>query len=206
VLFPGALLPLHIFEPRYRQLLADLTAPDIREPSFGLLPPGESSELPPAGTVGCAGQLRGMQRLPDGRANIVISGERRFEFLAEAIAETPYHQGMIRWIGDAPDTRIPTDEDLARLHHLGVRYLEARQAMLERPLEIDLPTEPAALTFAIAGFLEWDFDALQHFLGIRSATERVTRLLSALPGLVAGAELRAVTHQRARTNGRGTLH
>jgi Lon protease-like protein len=147
-----------------------------------------------------------MQRFPDGRANIVISGEQRFEFLAAAIAETPYHQGLIRWIADSPDTRIPTDEDLARLRHLGGRYLEARQAMLERPLDIDFPTEPAALSFAIAAFLEWDFDALQHFLGIRSVTERVTRLLTALPGLLASAGQRALTHQRARTNGRGTLH
>src|ERR1051326_7523867 len=146
VLFPGALLPLHIFEPRYRQLLADVTLGDHR---FGLLPPGERGGLPRPGTLGCVALVRAVQPLGDGRSNIVVSGERRF-----ALLQPPPGYG--------------------------------------------------GLSFEAAALLEWDFEARQRFLEIRSATERVARLLQALPGLVEAAERRAGLHARARHNGHGS--
>ena len=205
VLFPHALLPLHIFEPRYRQLLADLSAFPAERRLFGILPPGDRSELPEPGMVGCAARLRGAQRLPDGRANVVVSGERRFSFLGPAAASTLYHQGLVDWLDDEPDVQVPSEADTALLHRLGERYVLAQHTLQDRAIDVDLPREAPALSFAIAAFLEWDLGALQHFLEIRSASVRVTRLLAALPGLVASAEERAATHARAQGNGHGSV-
>lgn len=205
VLFPHALLPLHIFEPRYRQLLADLTGLPAERQLFGILPPGEATELPEPGSVGCAARLRGAQRLPDGRANVVVSGERRFFFRTPIAAPTPYHQGLVDWLDDAPDVQIPSEAETALLHHLAERYVRAQHALQDRAIDVDLPREAPALSFAVAAFLEWDPGALQHFLEIRSASVRVTRLLAALPTLVASAEARAATHTRAQSNGHGSV-
>ena len=205
VLFPHALLPLHIFEPRYRELLADLSELPAERRQFGILPPGEASELPEPGTVGCAARLRGAQRLPDGRANVVVSGERRFSFRAATPAPTPYHQGLVEWFGDEPDVQVPSEPETALLRRLGERYIRAQHTLSDRALEVDLPGEAPALSFAIAAFLEWDLEALQHFLEIRSASVRVTRLLAALPTMVASAEARAATHTRAQRNGHGSV-
>src|ERR1051326_8057405 len=90
VLFPGALLPLHIFEPRYRQLLADVTLGDHR---FGLLPPGERGGLPPPGPLGCAPRVRAARPRGDARSNMVVSGGRRSALLEPAPAESLYPQG-----------------------------------------------------------------------------------------------------------------
>ena len=204
VLFPGALVPLHIFEPRYRQLLADLTQAEPASRGFGLLPAGIASELPDPGTIGCEARLRGVQPLFGGRANIVVSGERRFEFLSEVSSPAPYHEGLVLWIDDVPEIQVPSAAELERLRVLGERYVQAQLALQDRALDVDLPREAGRLSFAIAAYLEWDVHALQRFLEIRSVSERVTRLLSALPALVTAAETRVATHAHARTNGHGT--
>ena len=203
VLFPGALLPLHIFEPRYRRLLDDLTGDDPS--TFGLLPAGTLNEWPDPGTVGCEARVRGVQPLPDGRANIVVSGERRFELLRTVPAPTLYYQGMVDWLPDLPEVQVPSGAEVRLLHSLGERYARARHALLDRTLDIDLPRDPGPLSFAIAAFLEWEFEALQRFLEIRSVHERVTRLLATLPALVATEEARALAHARARQNGHGAI-
>lgn len=200
VLFPGALLPLHIFEPRYQQLLTDVSAGDHR---FGLLPPGENGGLPGPGTVGSVAVVRAVQPLPDDRANIVVSGERRFRLLESATATTPYYQGLVDWVDDSADVQVPTGEEIARLRTLGQRYALALHALSDQVWEVQFPERPAELSFEVAALLEWEFDARQRFLEVRSATERVARLLQVLPGLVQGAEARALSHARAKTNGHG---
>src|SRR2546426_413920 len=80
VLFPGAPQPLHIFEPRYRQLLHDCLAGDQR---FGIAyvapdPAPGADPVPSPGDVGCIALIRSNQPLPDGRSNVLTVGERRF--------------------------------------------------------------------------------------------------------------------------------
>jgi Lon protease-like protein len=201
VLFPGALLPLHIFEPRYRRLLTDVWAGDHR---FGLLPPGEHGGLPAPGTIGCVALVRAVQPLGDGRSNIVVSGVCRFAFVEAAAAGTPYHQGLVEWVEDARDVQVPTAEEVERLRALGGRYASALHALNDQAPEVRLSPGYAELSFEAAALLEWDFEARQRFLEIRSATERVTRLLQVLPGLVTRAERRAALHAEARHNGHGS--
>lgn len=202
VLFPGALLPLHIFEPRYRRLLADVAADDHR---FGILPTGEDGGLPPPGTFGCVARIRGLQPLPDGRSNIVVSGEHRFRYLGPAATDSPYGQGVVERVDDLPDVQVPNHVDTARLHALATRYAAALEARNDQALDRVFSTDAAALSFEAAALLEWDYDQLQRMLECRSPNERVARLLHVLPALVHAAEQRARSHGLAKQNGHGAL-
>lgn len=85
VLFPGLSIPLHLFEPRYRQLARDVLVGD-RRIGMVVVRPEFADELagdPPVFPIGCAGRVTENQRLPDGRFNIVLEGETRFRIAAE---------------------------------------------------------------------------------------------------------------------------
>jgi len=85
VLFPNVFLPLHIFEPRYREMVADALAGD-RIIGIVLLRPGWEPEYegrPPVYSIGCAGVVTNAERLPDGRYNIVLQGLEKFRVVDE---------------------------------------------------------------------------------------------------------------------------
>jgi uncharacterized protein len=85
VLFPNVLLPLHIFEPRYRVMLADTLAGD-RIIGMTLLMPGYETDYqgrPAVYPVGCAGVITHSEQLPDGRSNLVLRGIEKFRILEE---------------------------------------------------------------------------------------------------------------------------
>ena len=85
VLFPNVFLPLHIFEPRYRDMMADALASD-RMIGVVLLRPGWDRDYegrPPIYSIGCSGVLTHNERLPDGRYNIVLRGIERFRIVEE---------------------------------------------------------------------------------------------------------------------------
>lgn len=86
VLFPGVHTPLHLFEPRYRQMVERALAGE-RQIGMATVPPEHVDEMPgdpPLYPVGCAGIIAQSQRLPDGRYNIVLMGTRRFRIVEEA--------------------------------------------------------------------------------------------------------------------------
>src|SRR5881275_1305729 len=85
VLFPNVFLPLHIFEPRYREMVADALASD-RLIGMVLLKPGWERDYegrPPVYPIGCSGVITHAEELPDGRYNIVLRGVERFRILDE---------------------------------------------------------------------------------------------------------------------------
>jgi Lon protease-like protein len=85
VLFPNVFLPLHIFETRYRTMVADALAGD-RIIGMALLRPGYQSDYegrPPVYPVGTAGVITHTEALPDGRFNIVLRGIEKFRILEE---------------------------------------------------------------------------------------------------------------------------
>jgi Lon protease-like protein len=85
VLFPGVFLPLHIFEPRYREMVADALATD-RLIGMALLREGwegDYEERPRVYSVGCSGLITHSENLPDGRYNIVLRGLDRFRIVGE---------------------------------------------------------------------------------------------------------------------------
>jgi uncharacterized protein len=107
VLLPGAPLPLHVFEPRYRQLTVDLMAGTVPEKRFGViaLTPStaiEVTSLDQLQPIGCAAILRQAARLPDGRFDIVTIGEQRFRLLGLDCSAAPYLVGTVEWVPDTP--------------------------------------------------------------------------------------------------------
>jgi Lon protease-like protein len=107
VLLPGANLPLHIFEPRYRQLTVDLVTGAVPAKRFGvaairspaLEEVEKADQLHP---IGCSAVLRQATRLPDGRYDIITTGERRFRLLDLDTTSAPYLIGTVEWVPDAP--------------------------------------------------------------------------------------------------------
>jgi len=89
ILFPGAQLPLHIFEPRYRAMIADALAGDRL---IGMVQPRDQNEPPLLFEVGCLGRIVGADPLEDGRYNIVLEGLGRFRIAREAEVDTLYRQ------------------------------------------------------------------------------------------------------------------
>jgi Lon protease-like protein len=105
VLFPGVFLPLHIFEPRYREMVADALASD-RMIGMVLLRPGWQHQYegrPPVYPVGCSGVITHVETLPDGRYNIVLRGVERFRILEEDDSRS-YRRAIVESAPDAPGT------------------------------------------------------------------------------------------------------
>ena len=200
VLFPGATLPLHIFEPRYRALLADCRAGDGR---FGIVL-SDAGALEP-GAVGCVAELRDVQSLPDGRANIVVAGAERFALARLVEAGTPYPMAEVRPWEDAPEP----DVEALRALDASVRAAFARVARAARTIADDasptpeLPSDPASLSFAVASAVDFDLATRQRLLISRSAAERLRELDALLTRAVEPIEARAAVHVGARSNGHG---
>jgi Lon protease-like protein len=103
VLFPNVFLPLHIFEPRYREMVADALSSD-RMIGMVLLRPGWDRDYegrPPIYSVGCSGLLTHNERLPDGRYNIVLRGIERFRIREEDHA-LGYRRAVVEPLPDEP--------------------------------------------------------------------------------------------------------
>jgi Lon protease-like protein len=100
VLLPGEVLPLHIFEPRYRQMLTDIEG---ERNLFGIsLFEAEEgkTDRPEPGSVGCVAELREVQPLPDGRSNILTQGVIRYSILDYVDIGMPYLTAEVRFFED----------------------------------------------------------------------------------------------------------
>jgi ATP-dependent Lon protease len=200
VLFPGTPLPLHIFEPRYKRMLADCLAGDRR---FGITPVPEQKELPGPGAIGCVAEVRLNQELPDGRSNIVVVGGSRF-VLSRLLAEPlPYLVAVVQAFEDDPQTAPPPD-DIAALRALFARYsLVLRELNDVIPGEVTLPEDALDLSFQVAGGIECDLGVKQRLLAERSTMRRIKALNLLLPVLTSAVESGLKVHRRAHSNGKG---
>ena len=103
VLFPNVFLPLHIFEPRYREMVADALTSD-RMIGMVLLRPGWDRDYegrPPIYPIGCSGVMTHVEQLPDGRYNLVLRGLERFRILTEN-HERSYRRAAIEPLHERP--------------------------------------------------------------------------------------------------------
>jgi Lon protease-like protein len=201
VLFPGAMLPLHIFEPRYRRLLADILEGDGR---FGLLLPGIAHEAPSVGAIGCVAELRGSHVLPDGRSNIVVEGGTRFLLTRYIDETTPYLVGMVEAFEDREGTSPPASQAVALTDALQ-RYLPLlRELNGMDPDTTPLPQGIVELSFYAAAAVECDLGDKQRMLEGRSTEERVSLLLRLLPPLSLAVQQGLRQRQRAGLNGKGS--
>ena len=92
VLFPRSQLPLHIFEPRYREMVRDALAGPGR---IGMIQPSGPGDPPPLFRTGCLGEIVAAEELDDGRFNIVLHGSNRFQLIAERDLGTAYRQADV---------------------------------------------------------------------------------------------------------------
>jgi Lon protease-like protein len=114
VLFPNVFLPLHIFEPRYREMVADALGTD-RMIGMVLLRPGWESDhegRPPIYPIGCSGVMTHVERLTDGRYNIVLRGLERFRIVEEN-HERSYRRAIVETLHER-SLGAPDREDIRR--------------------------------------------------------------------------------------------
>lgn len=206
VLFPGAVQPLHIFEPRYQRMLADCLEGD-RE--FGMLCRFRdvAEQEIPAGTIGCIAHIESTQPLGDGRSNIMVMGTTRFVLRKFVAADTPYHMGLV-------DTLTEPAVDVALVSGLAhrVRVAFARVGLAAREMQDDptplpeLPDDPSLLSFAVAQYIDLDLADKQRLLTAAATDARLQELDALLSPLVGELEQRASVHGRAKGNGKGHGH
>ena len=208
VLFPGVPLPLHIFEERYRSMLADVRAGNNL---FGLSYfdlNTATNTRPPIGHVGCAAEVVEAQLLPDGRSNILTVGLIRYRLVEYVEMGEPYLVGRIEFFEDEQE-----DEALLldRARHVAEVFMRIARAV--RSLNDDraglpeLPdAEPERLSFLVAAAMELDAEAKQGLLEMRSGAERLERISNLLSQVVGNYEERARKHKLAKGNGHGGRH
>lgn len=190
VLMPGAPLPLHIFEERYKQMV-DQCLED--ESEFGMVLSDEEGTR----EVGCTAKIVELvERFEDGRMLVLVEGSRRFR-LNEVLTGKPYYVGDIEYVEDAETT-----EDLTAL-------AEECVALLERVVEaatdgsVDIEVEPPYrnLSFAIAGRIEFDLEVRQQILELTDEKQRLQKVQELLSGAADKMELEREARDQAQTNG-----
>jgi Lon protease-like protein len=183
VLFPGLPLPLHIFEPRYRQMIAECLVADV---PFGVV----RAQRDGLAVVGCTAQvLRILQSYPDGRSDILTQGIDRFE-IEQLIDRDEDNRGFLQAEVDLiPDTGEPAArsarEECVALHFEALHLLGAGQPSMH--LNLDAP-----VAYLLAASMPADLNFQQALLAMRSDAERTETLLTyyraALPKLRSGAK------------------
>ncbi|MBK6796831.1 MAG: LON peptidase substrate-binding domain-containing protein [Acidobacteria bacterium] len=206
VQFPGAITPLHIFEPRYRQMLKDVMAGDK---SFGIIFRDSltliDSENLPEGSIGCLIEVAVAQGMADGRSNILCLGKERFRLLGYVEGE-PYLKAEVELFDD--DLDIVDPSDLADKTRALFLRLMAAGRKLKNQIETDdespeLPDDAQSLSLIIPAYLEIDNSEKQYMLELTSTVERLDYLNSILENLARDYENRAITNQFAKSNGHG---
>ncbi len=181
VLFPGGVLPLHIFEQRYRELVKYCIR---QESSFGIVMIKEGDEVGETSEpckVGTAVELIEVERFPDGRMNIITSGHSRFEIL-EVDDELPYLVGKVRMLDslDAePDTNL--EKIAAKTRQLYIEY-ETLSSFLKfgwHPPD-ENPDHPQKLAYQIGSRLRIPLQEKQELLEIKSFDELLRREIDIL--------------------------
>jgi Lon protease-like protein len=187
VLFPGLVLPLHVFEPRYRALVQDLTAlPDGVAREFGVVairrgwevgaPDGEPAIT--AGDsltlyeVGCTAEIRQVTELPDGRFDLVTVGRRRFRLLGVEAGPAPYLTGEIEWLPEASGDTERAEELAAGVLAAFQRYLKLMRRD-DAELGEQLPSDPTVLSHLVAATASLTIEDRQQLLAEPDTVSRL---------------------------------
>lgn len=192
VLFPGLVLPLHVFEERYRALVRDLiTLPEGLPREFGIVAirqgwevehPGRSASSPATPTlheVGCSAELRQVTAHPDGRFDIVAVGRRRFR-IADVRSETaPYLVAEVDFLPESRGEPGLAERLAPRLLASFRRYLELIQPSSPAGSE-QLPDDPEVLSHLVAATAMLPLAERQRLLATPDTAARLRTELAML--------------------------
>lgn len=174
VLLPGTLLPLHIFEPRYREMVADALAGD-RTIGMAMLKAGADIDEgdSPIFSIGGAGEIVDSEELPDGRYNILLEGRFRFRVLAES-PPSPYRVAEVQTIESLP---FATPDESARVADLAKTLYGAISSEIELSPLADEDADAEKLASEIAIRLRYRPEELQALLETDSLPSRYAGLI-----------------------------
>ena len=189
VLFPGAPLPLHIFEPRYKEMISECL--EQKRP-FGMVRAQKDS----LAEVGCTAVILNVfKKYEDGRLDIATQGKQRFE-IVQLNQERAFLQGEVILFEDDPSQVATDDLDaVIKLH-------EQLLTILGQEIQIERDQRP--ISFQLAHDLPVDLDFKQTLLEMKSEAERVETLLEYYRATIPKVEktLRA----REKASGNGHVH
>ena len=178
VLFPQVMLPLHIFEPRYRQMIRDTQTKTLPLIGMALLRGNwqeQYEDNPDIFPIGCAGEMVRVAPLPDGQFNILLQGFRRYHIREEFFTES-YRQARVDW-----DPPLKEDLDSGRrqeLRQLLDRYLPKNEQVQK------FLSDPTIDDNFFVNFFAFHLDLLpiekQSLIEVLSLTERAERLYDIL--------------------------
>ncbi|MBO4164169.1 MULTISPECIES: LON peptidase substrate-binding domain-containing protein [Micromonospora] len=186
VLFPGLVLPLHIFEERYRHLVRDLVGqPEGAPREFGVLAirsgwevaPGAGRATPGGGEVtlhevGCTAELRQVNELDDGGFDIVTVGRRRFRVTGIDRESAPYLTADVEWLPEPTGPDEAAEVLAARVIAVFRQYLGLIRADPQE-LSEQLPEDPTVLSHLVAATAVLTVADRQRLLAIDDTTARL---------------------------------
>jgi Lon protease-like protein len=178
VLYPGLLLPLHVFEERYRQLMHDLLD-GSRPQHFGVIAIREGRETGVDGVaslyeIGCVAALRRVNQHDDGRFDVVTAGTQRFRLL-NLDQSRPYLQGEVNLLAEGTGGQAAAKLAAQTVQTAFRAYLDAlaRPGMTRVGIP-DLPDDPVALSYLVAASMIIDLPDKQALLAEQDAVARLT--------------------------------
>jgi Lon protease-like protein len=183
VLFPHVIQPLHIFEPRYRQLMED-ALDDDRLMALALLKPGwedDYNKRPPIHTVVCIGRIFKEERMPDGRFNLLLQGMCRARVLEEVKTGKPYRTARVDVLPEVPAPPAREPELRQLLGEQMGQWFAAHSVALDQMnklLESNLPSGSLCDIFTFA--LPFEPEVKQTLLEEAQVEQRVLRLVAQL--------------------------
>ena len=188
VLLPGTPLPLHIFEPRYREMISECLD---HNQHFGVVR-GKDQDL---AEIGCTAEILTVtKKYPDGRMDIVTEGRARFEVI-QLNQERSFLQAEVLYLQDEPGATSP--EEMAQAMKLHGEIMTLAGAEPEISAEID----EGQLSFHLAGSLPLDLDFKQTLLGMKSEAERLRAIISFFESILPA--MRRTVHVRRKAGGNG---
>ncbi|HLZ60578.1 MAG TPA: LON peptidase substrate-binding domain-containing protein [Ktedonosporobacter sp.] len=173
VLFPGMVLPLHIFESRYRLMIRRCLE---QKSPFGVVliqSDSASGDEHPC-LVGTLARIMTAERLDDGRFNLLTEGEKRFRILEERRDQQPYLMALVQEFVDKPTAPEALEGLQRKAADLFRRYIRVMLAVAGREqLRLDLPSEAEGLSYLIGYCLDLSDVEKQQLLELTSTTERL---------------------------------
>ena len=189
VLFPGTPLPLHVFEPRYKELISECLE---QKKTFGIVRAEEEG----LADVGCTAEIVAVTKTyPDGRMDIVTEGRERFEVL-EVDEQRSYLRGDVVYFQD--DAENPSSQQIEHAIELH------REILTMGGAQQSLPASEDKISFYLAGSLPLDVDFKQALLEMRSEAERIEAVITAFEAIL--PKLRRAVQSRQKAGGNGHAH